>query len=293
VILDGDPIIISSFGNDDERKTAINLFTMAGAAIAITDRYDTIGSNASFFQNPEVLAVHHAGLVGKPVYYNTHGFFFDSTSRDPERWIGQLSDGSWVVGLFNRGDGPESTAKAIDFSAALGLSKPAAVRDLWAHKNLGTMTGWNVSLRPHASSLIKVVPQGPIHYEAEVGAWQGATRFENTYRGYEGLGYVTGLDSPGSRVTWTIAVKKTGRYTLACHVANATGKVSTLKVISSDPTNGHIHGSTQLSVPSRANWSRWQIAKATVDLAAGENVIALAHEHDNIGSVNVDYVTVR
>jgi alpha-glucosidase len=51
VILDGDPVAISAFGNDDERETAISLFTMAGAALAITDRFDTIGENARFFQN--------------------------------------------------------------------------------------------------------------------------------------------------------------------------------------------------------------------------------------------------
>lgn len=242
MILDGDPIIVSSFSNDGERQTAINLFTMAGAAIAITDQYDTIGPNASFFQNPEVLAVHQAGLVGKPVYHNSHAFFYDPSSRDPERWMGQLPDGSWVVGLFNREDGPATSTKSIDFATELGLSGPATARDLWAHKDLGTMTSWSVVLQPHASSLIRVTPQQPIHYEANVGAWQGTARFENTYAGYEGLGYVTGLNSPGSSMTLAIAVKKAGRHKLDCHVANTTGSVSILKVISSDPTNGHQYG---------------------------------------------------
>ena len=79
---------------------------MAGAPIAIGDRVDTIGDNAHFFQNPEVLALRKAGLVGKPVFNNSHGFEFDPSSRDPERWIGQLPDGSWAVALFNRDDGP-------------------------------------------------------------------------------------------------------------------------------------------------------------------------------------------
>ena len=46
VALDGDPTIISSFSTDDQRRSAINLFIMAGAPIAIGDRYDTIGPNA-------------------------------------------------------------------------------------------------------------------------------------------------------------------------------------------------------------------------------------------------------
>ncbi len=105
MILDGDPLIMSSFTRDEERQSAINLFTLAGAAIAITDQVDTIGDNAHIFQNQEVLALRKAGLVGKPVFNNGHALDFDLTSRDSERWIGQLPDGSWAVALFNRADG--------------------------------------------------------------------------------------------------------------------------------------------------------------------------------------------
>ena len=99
VILDGDPLIMRTFTRDEERQSAINLFTMAGAAIAITDQVDTIADNAHVFQNREVLALRKAGLVGKPVFNNSHALDYDPTSRDPERWIGQLPDGSWAVGL--------------------------------------------------------------------------------------------------------------------------------------------------------------------------------------------------
>ena len=188
MILDGDPLIMQSFANDAERQSAINLFTMAGAAIAITDRVDTIGDNAHVFQNREVLALRTAGLVGKPVFNNSHGFEYDPTSRDPERWIGQLPDGRWAVALFNRDDGPGTRTKSIDFAAVLGITGPATVRDLWAHKDLGSMTGYEVSLAPHASVLLLVTPQGPAHFQAEVGAWAGSARFENTFAGHAGHG---------------------------------------------------------------------------------------------------------
>ena len=142
-------------------RRAINLFTMAGAPIAITDQVDTIGDNAHFFQNPEVLALRKAGLVGKPVFNNSHGFEYDPSSRDPERWIGQLPDGSWAVALFNREDGPGTRTKSIDFAAVLGFTGPAAVRDLWAHQDLGSMTSYQVTLAPHASVLLSVVPARP------------------------------------------------------------------------------------------------------------------------------------
>ena len=172
MILDGDPLIMQSFANDRERQSAINLFTMAGAPIAITDRVDTIGKNPHIFQNSEVLALRKAGLVGKPVFNNSHGFEYDPSSRDPERWIAQLPDGSWAVALFNRKDGPGTRTKSINFATVLGFSGPAAVRDLWAHKNLGSMTSYKVTLAPHASVLLAVVPPGPPNIRPRSGPGQ-------------------------------------------------------------------------------------------------------------------------
>ena len=174
MILDGDPLIMSSFTRDEERQSAINLFTLAGAAIAITDQVDTIGDNAHIFQNQEVLALRKAGLVGKPIFNNSHALEYDLTSRDSERWIGQLPDGSWAVALFNRADDAAGVTKSIDFADVLGVTGPAAVRDLWAHQDLGSMTSYQVSLGPHASALISVVPQGAVHFQADVGAWAGS-----------------------------------------------------------------------------------------------------------------------
>ncbi len=292
VILDGDPIIISSFSSDDERQTAINLFTMAGAAIAITDQYDTIGPYASFFQNPEVLAVHQAGLVGKPVYYNTHGFYYDPSSRDPERWIGQLPDGSWAVALFNREDGPGTASKSIDFAAVLGLTGPATVRDLWAHEDLGSMTSYQMTLAPHASVLLSVVPPGPAHFQAEVGAWAGSARFENTFGGYEGMGYVTGLDTEGSSVAVAISVPSAGSRPIRCHVANSTGSPSTLTVRALDPATGNLHGTATLHVPSTPAWTSWQTVSVTLTMAAGTNLVVCSIDTSDQGAVNLDYLAL-
>jgi alpha-glucosidase len=123
VILDGDPIIISSFGNDGERQTAINLFTMAGAAIAITDRFDTIGPNASFFQNPEVLAVHQAGLVGKPVYHNAT---VSSTTRRAETPSGGSDSSPTAAGW---------SAYSTEMTAQQRGPKPSTSRQSWAYRD--------------------------------------------------------------------------------------------------------------------------------------------------------------
>jgi glucan 1,6-alpha-isomaltosidase len=292
MILDGDPLIIHSFANDGERQSAINLFTMAGAPIAITDYVDTIGNNAHIYQNPEVLALRKAGLVGKPVFNNSHGFEYDPSSRDPERWIGQLPDGTWAVALFNRQDGPGTATKAIDFAAVLGFTDPAAVRDLWAHKDLGSMTSYEVALAPHASVLLSVVPPGPAHFQAEVGAWAGSARFENTFGGHEGVGYVTGLDTKGSSVAVAISVPRAGRRRLLCRVANSTGSRSTLTVRALDPDTGSTHGTVALHVPSTRAWTSWQTVPVTLTMAAGTNLVVCSVEGSGQGAVNLDYLAL-
>ncbi|HTZ07982.1 MAG TPA: carbohydrate-binding protein [Acidimicrobiales bacterium] len=292
MILDGDPLLMASFADDTERKSAVNLFTMAGAPIAIGDFTTTMGGHAHVLQNPEVLALRRAGLVGKPIFSSSHGFEYDPSSRDPERWVGQLPDGSWAVGLFNRQDGPKPRSKAITFANALGTTAPAAVRDLWAHKDLGTMTGYKVELGPHASVLLSVVPQGPPRYMAEVGAWAGSARFDKTFAGHSGLGYVTGLDTVGSSVALAVEVSAAGPTTLQCHVANATGTTSELTVAALDPVSGAAHGSAVLSVPSTPAWTTWQTVPVTLTMAAGVNLVVCSVADAGQGGVNLDAVTL-
>jgi hypothetical protein len=292
VSLDGDPTIISSFSIDDQRRSAISLFVMAGAAIAIGDRYDTIGPNASFYQNTEVLDLRRAGLVGKPIYANGHLLDYDPTSRDPERWIGQLPDSSWVVGLFNRSGAAAPVTKSIDFAADLGLPSGGAVRDLWTHQDMGMKTGWTANLGPYASSLVKVTPVQRSPYQFEVGAWTGTARFDNLFKGYTGMGYVTGLDAPGAGAGVVVSVERAGRYNFACRVANATGSRATLTASASDPDTGHVHSTSRVGVPSAARWSTWNTVRTTLALAAGDNMITLNRSDGDIGSVNVDQLVL-
>jgi hypothetical protein len=285
-------LIMSSFSRDEERQSAINLFTLAGAAIAITDQVDTIGDNAHIFQNREVLALRKAGLVGKPVFNNSHALEYDLTSRDSERWVGQLPDGSWAVALFNRADAAANVTKSIDFADVLGVSGPAAVRDLWAHQDLGSMTSYQASLGPHASVLLSVVPHGAAHFQADVGAWAGSAGFGNTFSGHEGMGYVTGLETVGSSVAVAISVPKAGSRRIVCHVANATGTPSALTVRALDPASGRVQGTATLKVPSAAAWTSWTSVPVTLHMAAGTNLVVCSVESSDQGGVNLDYIAV-
>ena len=239
-----------------------------------------------------MLALREAGLVGKPVFNNCHGFEYDPSSRDPERWIGQLPDGSWAVALFNRQDGPASRTKSINFANVLGINGPAAVRDLWAHQDLGSMTSYQVNLAPHASVLLSVVPHGPAHFQAEVGAWAGSARFENTFGGHKGMGYVTGLDTEGSSAAVAIAAPRAGSQRLECRVANSTGSPSTLTVRALNPATGKIHGTAMLHVPSTSAWTSWQTVPVTLTMAAGTNLVVCSVETAHQGGVNLDYLSL-
>ena len=66
---------------------------MAGGPISITDM--PTGNDLTFFQNDELLALQKDGFVGKPLERNLW-------NTDGEVWYGQMKDGSWVIGLFNR-----------------------------------------------------------------------------------------------------------------------------------------------------------------------------------------------
>jgi hypothetical protein len=196
------------------------------------------------------------------------------------------------VALFNRKDGPGSRTKSINFATVLGLAGPAAVRDLWAHKDLGSMTSYRVTLAAHASVLLSVVPQGPAQYQAEVGAWAGSARFEKTFGGHTGMGYVTGLDTEGSSVAMAISVKGAGSHQLLCRVANSTGSPSALTVRALDPTTGNLHGTATLNVPSTPAWTAWQTVPVTLAMAAGTNLVVCSVDASDQGGVNLDYLAL-
>jgi alpha-galactosidase len=65
-----------------------------------------------------------------------------------------LADGSKAVGLFNRGEAAEPVS--VRFSD-LGLGDSVTVRDLWEHKDLGTMrTTFTARVPVHGVVMIRV-----------------------------------------------------------------------------------------------------------------------------------------
>lgn len=160
LILDGDFIRLNKLANDHERKTVISLHILAGGPVSVSDRYNSIGNNLWLYQNNELLALHVDGFVGKPLTN-------DPTAVTSQIWKGQMSNGDWIVGLFNREDTEKQ--RSIDFSS-LNITGNALVRDLWQHADLGSMDAYTVNIPPHGCVILKIVPDPDTGGSIESGA---------------------------------------------------------------------------------------------------------------------------
>lgn len=305
MILDGDFLRMNTFSGsyaDNERKSAVSLFTMAGSPIAIADQYDTIGDNAKYYQNTELIALHQDGFVGKPIYYNGNPYepetsgYPDTGSRDSERWIGQTSDRNWVAAIFNRSDYEKT--QSIDFASILGLTNGASVRDLWLHTDLGFKTNQTVTLNLHDVSIVKIIPNHPDptinRYEAEVAAFQNGAHFNNNHTGYSGEGFIDKLESgsEGANVVFSVNAASSGNYNLNVRYGNAMGYTSTASYTVND-ASGNILDTGKISLPNLSNWDTWGNASITIPLSQGLNLITIARNSDDTGAFNLDYIELN
>ncbi|MFR0764170.1 MAG: hypothetical protein ACLSHL_09440 [Alistipes communis] len=99
-ILDGDFTRLNTYASDAEKEFVISLQLLAGGPIAASDRPTTIGDNLRFYTNIEMLALNTDRFVGHPL---------DKTlnSQGSNIWHGTMTDGSHIVGFFNREDEPK------------------------------------------------------------------------------------------------------------------------------------------------------------------------------------------
>ena len=106
VILDGDFIRLNTFSSDAEKESVVSLQLMAGGPVAVSDQYHNIADNAKFYTNEEMLALNTDRFVGKPLSDKLN----DSKNQI---WYGQMTNGDYVVGLFNRSSGASSMLSLI------------------------------------------------------------------------------------------------------------------------------------------------------------------------------------
>ena len=114
--------------------------------------------NVSFYQNEELLELNKDKFVGKPLSNNI------STTRNgagieiaedanSQVWYGQMSNGDYIVALFNRENIEQE--RGVELSA-LGISGSMKVRDLWTHTDEGEVTKVSAKLAPHACKVVRL-----------------------------------------------------------------------------------------------------------------------------------------
>ena len=146
VILAGDFIRLNTFDTDAEKETVVSLQLMAGGPVTVADQISTIGNDMKFYTNDEMLALNADGFVGHPLSSSL-------TDHNNQIWFGQMSNGDYVIGLFNRGD--NSIAYNVSF-ADLGIAGEWKVRDLWRHADEGTASSISATVAPHGCKIVRL-----------------------------------------------------------------------------------------------------------------------------------------
>lgn len=147
VILDGDFLRLNKYATEAEKQTAVSLQLLAGGPVSIADQKSTIGNNTSFYTNSELLALNKDGFVGKPLSDQLN-------DKQNEIWYGTMSNGDYIVGLFNRGD--QSATVSVNLSQ-LGISGTLKMRDLWKHADEGNISGTlSATIPAHGCKIVRL-----------------------------------------------------------------------------------------------------------------------------------------
>lgn len=146
VILDGDFIRLNTFDTDDEKMTEVSINIMAGGPVSVADQYNTIGDNVKFYQNTELLELNKDRFVGKPLSDKLG-------DANNQIWYGQMSNGDYVIGIFNRDDSAKNIT--VNFSD-LGISGEMKVRDLWKHADEGSASTITATIPAHGCKIIRL-----------------------------------------------------------------------------------------------------------------------------------------
>ena len=124
----------------------MSLWALAAAPLLVgADLTNLDSGDLALLTNDDVIAVDQAGVAAKQL-----------TSGDTQVWVANEPDGSLAVGLFNLGGAAAPITVAW---SDLGINGAADVKDLWAHTDLGTMSGsFTANVSSHGVSLVRIQP---------------------------------------------------------------------------------------------------------------------------------------
>jgi alpha-galactosidase len=133
--------------NEDEYRTHFSLWALLAAPLIMgNDLTRMTPYTVEILTNREVIAVDQDPLGKQGFRIAQEGPF--------EVWMKPMSDGSKVVGLFNR----QRTADQITANfAQIGIAGDATVRDLWLRKEVGTFKdSYSAYVPPHGVVLVRI-----------------------------------------------------------------------------------------------------------------------------------------
>jgi glucosylceramidase len=119
-------------------------------------------------------------------------------------------------------------------------------------------------------------------YAAQNGWTDGGANFIETNASASG-GRNVGWTAPGNWLKYRIDVAEAGTYNLEIRVANGTGAVAPDALSFRDAADTRL---ATVSVPATGGWGTYQSVQATVELAAGDQLVTVFCE---TGGFNLDY----
>ena len=266
---------------DTEGRSQFNMWAILGAPLMIgTDVRTTGGAYApplsaatlATLTNAEVIAVDQdpLGAVGRSIADNVYA-----------KPLGSFTSGQYAVLLLNRSS---QTATMTVNWGQMGLvaGSSAAVRDLWAHQDLGAFVGSYTApdIPSHGSMMLKVSGSfdwnKPRSYEAEWGynTLSGTVYFVPHSPSFSASAFVTnvGLAEINSLQFNQVAAPSAGLYEADIYYACASNRTAQLSVNGGAPSI--------LSFPATGGDTRPGAIAAYVQLNAGENTLKFSNATD-------------
>jgi alpha-galactosidase len=278
--LDPDMLMVGFNGISDlEGRTTFNLWCILGAPLMIGTDVRPGGGNLApvitaatlaTLTNAEVIAVDQDPLcaVGVPVAPNVYA-----------KPLGSFTGGEWAVLLLNRLSLSQNlTVNWGDLGLTAG--RTAAVRDLWAHQDLGVFTGsyTATNVPPHGSVMLKVSGlfdwNHPRVYEAEsaFNTFSGSAYYVPHSAGFSAGAYVTGVGYGATNALQfnQVAAPSNALYEVDIYYAAGTNRTALISV------NGG--AATNLAFPATGgDTNNVGVRTVYLPLSAGNNTLAFAN----------------
>lgn len=126
-------------------------------------------------------------------------------------------------------------------------------------------------------------------YEAEEAGLRGSAGIDTEHNGYSGDGFVDGIQSVGTAVTFTATVDAAGSYPVHLRYANGPNPFEGTKTMSVLVNGTEVD---PWALPSTGTWKEWAFASRELDLRAGANTITVLYGEGDDGNVNLDLLRV-